>query len=157
MRRRRVCDGGRLRGEASAQTWKCAAPARGGRRPASVCGACRWRSSFTSQREDGIEPYRAADRGGASGEGHNDGESEDDREEHGLDGNLRVEDGAADLVSEQGSSGESGDAANKCEKQGLRKEDRGDREIARAERFHQADFDAALKDGSGHRSRNSEG
>ena len=51
----------------------------------------------------------------------------------------------------------SGNAANKCEKQGLRKEDRGDREIARAERFHQADFDAALKDGSGHRSRNSEG
>jgi len=93
----------------------------------------------------------------ASGEGHNDGDGEDDREEHGLDGNLRVEDGAADLVSEQGSSGESGNAANKCEKQGLRKEDRGDREIARAERFHQADFDAALKDGSGHRSRNSEG
>src|SRR6266404_9251715 len=157
MRRRRVCDGGRRHGEASAQTWKCAAPARGDRRPASVCGACRWRSSFTSQREDGIELYRAADRRGASGEGHNDGDSEDDREEHGLDGNLRVEDRAADLAGEQRSGGESSDAADKSEKQGLRKKDGSDREIACAEGFHQTDFDAALKNGCGHRGRNSEG
>src|ERR1019366_5186752 len=155
---RRVGDGGRRRGEACARTWKYAAHEHGDRRLAAECGAClECYSCFTSQGEDGIELYGAADGGGASGKGHDDGDGQDDREEHGLDGNLRVEDGAADLAGEQRSGGESGNAADEREEECFRKEDRRDREIACAEGFHQTDFDAPLIDGRGHGGGNGEG
>ena len=111
-------------------------------------------SSFTSQGEDGIELYGAANGGGASGKGHKNGDGQDDREEHGLDGNLRVENRPADLARQQRSRGKSGNAADQREQQRLRKKDRRDREIARAESFHQTDFYAALIDGRGHGSGN---
>ena len=50
----------------------------------------------------------------------------------------------------------SGNAADQGEQQRLRKEDGRNREIARAESFHQADFDAALINGRGHGSGNGE-
>src|SRR5580698_5407952 len=94
---------------------KCALSGRGDPRLASECGSCPWNSSssssFTSQSEDGIEIHGAADSGGASGKGHDDGDGQDDWEEHGLDGNLRVENRAADLAGQQRSGGESSEAA----------------------------------------------
>src|SRR5450755_1460609 len=54
--------------------------------------------SLTFQRKDRIELHGSADGGGAAGESHEDGDGHDDGEEHGFDGNLRVEDGAADLM-----------------------------------------------------------
>src|SRR6266849_8167111 len=133
-----------------------ASPERGDRQPASEYGACPWCSSFTSQGEDRIKLHGAADGGGASGEGYENGDREDDREEHGLDRNLRVENRPANLVRKQRSGGESGDPAHQREEQRLRKKDRRHGKIACAESFHQADFNAPLKDRRSHGGRNGE-
>src|SRR5208282_87870 len=154
--RRRVCDGGQRRAATCARTWKYAAPEHGDWRPASEFGACLLCSSVTSESEDGIELHGAADGGGASGKGYEDGNGDDDREEHGLDGDLRVENRAADLARKERTGGESGNAADDCEQQCFRKKDRRDRKIACAERLHQTDFDPALIDGRGHGGRNGE-
>src|SRR5580658_1513811 len=64
--------------------------------------------SFTSEGGDGVGLHRTANGGGACAKGHEDGDRENDREEHGFDGNLRVENRTANLMSEERSSGESG-------------------------------------------------
>ena len=125
------------------------------RRSATCCGVREvgmraHDSLLTSQRKDGIELHGAADGGGAAGERHEDGDGHDDREEHGLNGNLRIEDGAADLMGEQGSGRKSGKAADQSQQQGFGEENCGDDDVARAQGLHQSDFDAALVDGGGH-------
>ena len=102
-RRRHVHGEGRRRGSACGRTSTCAGHCRAafGDLVADVCRARRRCSCFTSQGEDRVELHGAADGGGASGEGHEDGNRQNDGEEHGLNGNLRIEDRAADLVSEE--------------------------------------------------------
>src|ERR1700758_2225415 len=58
------------------------------------------RSQFTSQREDRIEADSAPDGHRASGKGHDHGDGENHRQEHGRNRNLRIEDGMADLMGE---------------------------------------------------------
>ena len=114
-------------------------------------------SCFTSQGEDGVEFHRAANGGCTSRKGYEDSNRENDGEQHGLDRNLRVEDGAANLAGEQRSGGEPGDASDQREEHRFYEEDGRDRKVAGAESFHQADLAAALENGGGHSGRDGEG
>ena len=101
-------------------------------------------SSFTSQREDRIELYSAADGRGAPREGHKHGDGY-------MIGNSTGSIEICELKIERpiwrASSAPAENPARppmQRQQQRLREKDRRNREISRAQRLHQSDFDSAF-------------